>query len=208
MPANDGIPDLSGFTGRRVVLIAGGTSVTASVVREIALARLSLGSEIRVVAINDAVFLAWWADWLHFSDLKWWNWHGQRISGFSGLKTTIDPLVPAVAAYRFENSGKFGFDENPANCRTGGNSAYQAMHICCHARVSEIVLVGVDMDLRSHWFGDHPDTITSNRIQAMLPAFETLKPALKERGIKVYNASPISNLKVWPRVDLHEYLSR
>lgn len=194
--------------GKKVIIVAGGTSVTAAFIHSIAKARLDLGSEYRVVAINDAVFLAWWADWLHFSDVKWWNWHGQRISGFGGCKTTIDPLVPSVAAHELKNTGKFGFDPDPANCRTGGNSAYQAMHIAIHAGVREIILVGVDMDMRSHWFGDHPDKITSHRISSMLPAFETLEPALKERGIKVWNASPISNLNVWPKVSLKEILGQ
>lgn len=195
------------FEGKRVVIIAGGPSVTLQDIHRIARARLDLGSDLRVIAVNDAVFVAWWADWLHASDARWWNWNIQRIRQFNGIRTTIDPTVPKGWAHHLDNTGKEGFDPDPANCRNGGNSAYQAMHCAIHAGASSIVLVGVDMDRSGHWHPEYENVPTCDRPAVMLPAFQTLAPTLAERRIKVVNVSPRSLLEIWPKVSLESALA-
>lgn len=195
------------FEGRPVVIIAGGPSVTLRDIHLIARKRLDLGSKWRVIAVNDAVYPAWWADWLHACDANWWHWHIQRVAHFAGIKTTLDPSVPREWAWLLDNTGNEGFDPSPRNCRTGGNSAYQAMHCAIHAGASKIVLVGVDMDKGSHWFGEHPKEANVDRATAMLPAFPTLVPTLKARGIEVLNASLRSRLEIFPKVELEQAMT-
>ena len=195
------------FKGKRVVVIGGGTSVTTKQIHTIARARLNSDSDVRVIAINDAVFLAWWADWLHGCDAKWWNWHAQRVSTFKGIRTTLDPSVKSEHADLLRNTNKLGFDPDPSCCKTGANGGFQAMHCAIHAGAREIILVGIDMDKKNHWFGDHPGGWDVDRPRVMLPHFSSLVPTLDERGIKVYNASPISQLDIWPKIDLEQHLA-
>ncbi len=194
------------FEGKRVVIIGGGTSLTPKQIHIIAKARLALNSDIRVICVNDAIYLAWWADWLHACDMKWWNWHAQQVSGFKGIRTTLDPAVPKEWANLLQNAGKPGFDPDPSRCTTGANGGYQAMHCAIHAGAKEITLVGIDIDQSGHWFGSHPTDVKVNRLDVMLPWFKGLVPVLKERGIKVFNASPISKIDCWPKVDLEQHL--
>lgn len=194
------------FDGCRMVIIAGGSSVTLHDIHAIAMARLEPESNLRVMAINDAVFLAFWADWLHACDARWWEWHNAKLSEFQGIRTTLDEKVPEGWAMRLNNSGQTGFDEDPANCRTGSNGAYQAMHSAIHAGATEICLVGVDMDLAGHWHPPREGVRHCDRPNVMLPKFESIAPALEERGIKVVNASQHSLLEVWPKASLESFL--
>lgn len=202
------------WTGCTSVILAGGPSLSLKQIRAIAMARMREASPFRVIAVNDAIYPAWFADWHHACDREWWYHHIQTVHQFPGIKTTLADDVPEpwVTGY-LENSGCEGFDPDPSRCRTGANSAYQAMHISIHAGVRKIILVGVDMKASGadhHWFGDHPKVITplnADYQHTMVPHFETLKPALAERGIEVVNASPGSALAAFPLVNLEEALN-
>lgn len=205
------------FAGMDVVVCAGGPSFSLKQVRTIARARLAPGSKVRIIAVNDAVYpLFGVADWLHACDGEWFFEHIQTAHTFPGIKTTLCETIPEpwVTGY-LENSGSAGFDPDPSRCRTGANSAYQAMHIAIHACAKRIILVGVDMRKSSagerHWFGDHAGMLPAAEIDYkvfMAPYFETLKPALSERGIEVVNCSPGSALESFPMGDLETVLRR
>jgi hypothetical protein len=189
------------WPGQTVVILAGGPSVTPAQVRAIARARLL--QKCRVIAVNDAVYLAWWADWLHACDAKWWHWHIQAVQRFAGIKTTTcEDVMPGWVDGYLKVTGTEGFDEDPSLIRSGGNGAYQAMHCAIHAGASKIILVGVDMRCgeagESHWFGDHPDRMVPDHAKGMLPHFATLQPTLEARKITVLNASIRSALRIFP----------
>lgn len=199
--------DLSGvFEGDTIVILAGGPSVTLKTIHHIARRRLDLNSGISAIAVNDAVFVAWWADWLHACDARWWRWNVQQVRNFPGIRTTLDEMVPPAWANLLNNTGKDGFDPNPLNCRTGGNGAYQAMHMAVHAGARKLVLVGVDMDRSGHWHQEYKGVASCDRDVVMLPSFETLKPELDRRGIQVVNASLESKLEIWPKLPIEEAL--
>lgn len=194
------------FEGFKTIIIAGGPSVTLKTIHTIAKARLDLSSKVRVIAVNDAIYPAWWADWLHACDQKWWNWHIQRVQHFTGIKTTLAPGINRSWAEYLEHSGEDGFDPDPTLIRHGRSGAYQALHCAIHAGSKEIILVGVDLCDGSHWFGDHPMETHCDRLTMMGPAFETIIPAARERGVTVLNASPSSRLECFPKVSLEARL--
>jgi len=203
------------FAGCSVIVAAGGPSFSMRQVRTIARARLAPESKIRIIAVNDAIYpLFGVADWHHACDGEWWHAHIQTAHTFPGIKTTLSETIPEpwVTGY-LENSGCEGFDPDPSRCRTGANSAYQAMHIAIHAGARRIILVGVDMRdgpaHEKHWFGDHPPAIGQHPVQydsLMAPHFATLKPALEARRIEVLNASPGSALTAFPMAELEDAL--
>lgn len=201
--------DLPDWTGRTVVIIGGGPSLTLKQVRHVAMARLN--NKCRVIAVNDAAFVAWWADWLHGSDFKWWNWNRTIAPKFPGIRTTLCDTVPAPwVTGRLISTGDTGFDVTPGNVRHGSNGVYQAMHCTIKTGVKKIVLVGVDMrpaeSGETHWHGRHQDGIVTDYAETMIPKFETLKPALLKYGVKVVNCSPGSALRAFRTGDLQEEL--
>lgn len=193
------------------IVVCSGPSLSVRQLRAIARARNYPASKFRVIAVNDAIYGAWWADWLHSCDFTWWREHIQHVHTFPGIKTTLAEDVPApwVSGY-LENSGPEGFDEDPSRCRTGANSGYQAIHIAMHAGVNRIILVGMDMKSDpkqgSHFFGEHRGGRPVEFASLMIPKFQTLQPALDQRGISVLNATPGSALTTFPFADLDTLL--
>jgi hypothetical protein len=198
------------WPGKTAIIVAGGPSLTLRAVRAIAVARTDIADRFRVMAVNDAVFPCWWADWLHACDAEWWNANVVSVGEFSGIRTTLTEKIPGawVSGY-LRNSGVYGFDDDPSSCRSGWSSAYQAMHIAIQTGVKRIILVGVDMKRiggQSHWFGEHAFPSRSDYANAMIPAFRTLVPALEENGIDVVNTSMESALPDFPKKELEEVL--
>ncbi len=199
---------------RAVIIIGGGPSFDLAQNRLIARARNRAESPFRVIAVNDAVYGAFWADWLHACDSAWWFRHIQGVHEFQGIKTTIQDDVPAPWVSGFlQQTGVDGFDPDPSCCRTGNNSAYQAMHIAIHAGASRIILCGIDMKDgdggKKHWFGNHDDITGEVPVyyeKIMVPHFETLKPELERRGIEVINTSMGSALTAFPKAPLESVL--
>lgn len=204
------------YAGRTVIIVAGGPSLTLEQTRMVARARHVPNSNVRVVAINDAIYPCFWADWLHACDLEWWQRHIQHVHTFPGIKTCVQDDVPApwISGY-LQDTGPQGFDPDPSTCRTGGNSLYQAMHCMIHAGAAKIILVGADMKYgdgdRKHWFGDHEGPtghVSANFTQLVIPHFATLVPALEERGVQVINANQGSALQTFPKMELAQALLR
>jgi hypothetical protein len=196
------------FKDRTVVVIGGGPSLDLKQVRKVGIAHAE--GKVNTIAVNDAAYVAWFADWLHACDFKWWNWNKQSAVRFPGIRTTLDEHVPRGWAALIRNSGMDGFDEDPSACRTGNNSSYQALHCAIHAGARRVVLLGVDHKLgprgESHWFGEPRDRIVPDYAEVMVPKWAGILPALSARGVEVFNCSPGTALDTFPCAELDEVL--
>lgn len=167
----------------------------------------------RVIAINDAVRLAPWADLLYFCDEQWYRWHETEVREFEGMKATLENFalrdeVPGLAC--LAKRGEAGLCAEPDGLHTGSNSGFQAINLAVHLGARKIVLLGYDMKAKAgqaHWFGDHPvPTVKTLWKDLFIPAFRTLADPLKRRGVEVVNATPDSALDVFPFSPLREAL--
>lgn len=172
-----------------------------------------------VIAINDAVSLAPWADVLYAADSAWWRAHG-GMPEFGGLKFAIvnkslrhDSHVPGVTV--LENTGEAGLECKPSGLRTGlrggSNSGYQAINIAVHLGASRIVLLGYDMqpadDGRTHFFGEHPVPIRKSSPYGLFRrSFDALVEPLQQRGIEIVNCTRQTALMCFPRRPLADVL--
>lgn len=192
------------YRGAVVAIVGGGSSLSLSQVRLLGIARAS--DLIKVISLNDAIYPCWFADLGFSCDREWWQYHGE-LAGFPGRRVSLDDS--GVAGVDFlKNTGSVGFDEDPGNLRSGGNSGYQALHLCAHLMPAKILLVGFDMR-GAHWFGEHPPALrrTVPHMDNRIRRFDDLKAPLAERGIEVVNCTPGSALGAWRRGDLETELS-
>lgn len=195
------------FEGATVAVLGGGPSLTKEQVTLVSV------SGCKVLAVNDAGYLAPWAELLWFCDERWALKHLRLVERFSGRVATLENLkLRSIRAdlICLRNMGIAGFHPEPDGLRTGSNSGYQAIHAAVHAGARRILLLGFDMKAsggRTHWHEGHPWPGSLERwSREMLPHFPGLAAALAERGVEVVNCTPGSALDAWPKRELERCL--
>ncbi len=166
----------------------------------------------RVIAVNDAVRLAPWADVLYACDGRWWDHYG-GMPAFQGLKYGLSVKAgkwPGVE--RLANTGVQGFDPGPG-IRTGGNSGYQAIQVAVKLGAARVLLLGYDMKLgargRTHFFGEHPSTLKSvSNYGTFCAYYRSLARPLRDLNVEVINCSRETALSCFPRMTLSQALHR
>lgn len=73
--------------------------------------------------------------------------------------------------------------------------------------IKSAIMASVSAVRVDHWFGAHPDNITSHPFAEMLEAFDSLKSIKQLTGVEIINCSPGSALEVFPKRDLEEALN-
>lgn len=191
------------WPGGRVVILAGGPSLTAADVN-------ACRDRAHVVAIKDAIRLAPWAEMLYAADRHWWLAHPAtrdcpaRKYGLEGVPGRTDIEILRM-------TGEFGLDLDPTALCSGRNSGHQAINLVVHTGVTSIVLLGYDMqaDLngRLHWFGMHPYGGKKPDYPQFQRFLASLVEPLAALGVRIVNCSPGSALTCFPQSSLAEALA-
>ena len=85
------------------------------------------------------------------------------------------------------------------------NSGAQAIQLAVFRGAKHIILLGYDMQNtgdKSHWFGDHPDTLTNCNYSAYIHNYNKLASDLERAGIEVVNCSRVTALTQFKRAEL------
>jgi hypothetical protein len=172
-----------------------------------------------VIAVNDAVRLAPWADVLYSSDRVWWTKNKKRVKDFAGLRVKVatKPWVKTdVRKYPFndggililKNYGDHGLELQSDGIRNIQNSGSAAINVAVHLGAKRILLLGYDMGVskgRAHFYDTKPVAIRSPYIWFRQLTKTMVKP-LKAAGIDVINCSRETALEHFPRQPLREAL--
>lgn len=160
------------------------------------------------MAVNNAVQLAHWADALYACDGDWWKQYNP--AGYRGLRISQDGHVPnpewglhLVTLVRncdqllFNKFGELGW---------GGNGGFHALNLALQFGARRIILVGYDMrvDLGVHFHGKHPKGMNNPaavNVRRWRQILDAQAPLLAGLGVEVLNASPVSALEAYPKVD-------
>ena len=164
------------WKGETVAILGGGPSLTQDQL-------VACRGRCRVIAINNAYWLAPWADILYFCDEVWWIWHHggvelrqkgaiatpvrhagyQQYREFEGIKAALANArthVNEPAVRVLQNYGDCpGLCPLPDGVYTGRNSGYQAVQLAVHLGAARLLLLGFDMRAvggRTHWHSGTP----------------------------------------------------
>lgn len=154
------------------------------------------------IAVNDTFRLAPWADMLYAADTGWWRCHAQDALKFAGLKVTANSSCEFRDVLLLNQTGYEGFDPNPKNIRTGGNSGYQALHIAIHAGAARVALFGFDMG-GAHWFGKHKHPLRNTDPDTFKRWIKRF-PGLMGHGAEIVNCTPGSALECFPMARIED----
>ena len=193
------------WTGQTVVIVAAGPSCSA-----IDLTR-AMGYA-KVLVINESWNLAPWADAMYACDYAWWK-HRDGCPGFHGVKFSADqqavdeyPDIRHVELWREVNTI---ITEEKNVIGDGRNSGFQALNLAVLLGSKDIVLVGYDMTLEYgvHWHGWHDRPLNNPQEHNVLvwrKHLDAVAPLLAKKGVRVRNASHVSRLEAYPKVNFYE----
>jgi len=193
------------WAGKTAVVIGTGPSFDVAQARQIGLAR-SRGS-IRVLAVNDAAFPAWYADLVFAADRKWWIAR-DNLPNFEGIKVSLSASYwDAPKGVRLiARAGTDGCELRPGSVYTHGHSGAMAVQLAAQMGAAKIVLVGFDMrpsgqgQAERHFFGGYEDPLGSKPNMAKwVKDFRAIADAMPGR---ILNATPGSALDCVPQIDL------
>jgi len=187
-----------------VVCVASGPSLTAS---DVAYVR----GKARVIAINDTVTWAPWADILYSSHRSWWKKNGKD---FAGLRYSVGELVGGTEGIPkrpdvqvLKNTGETGLERDRYGVRTGRNSGYAAINLAVHLGAKRIVLLGYNMSRfegRSHFEG--VPYSGNSPYPEFVKCFRTIVQPLRDAGVEIVNCTPGSALTMFPVTALREVI--
>ena len=193
------------WAGQRVAVLCSGPSLTKEDAAAVAhLPRIVTNATYRMAPDADIVYGSDTAFWLHpeYSDVH--SLPGRRVA--IEQVRGVYPNVPATVCV-LRNSGNGGFSDQPDSLRTGSNSGYAAIHLAATAGATEIVVLGLDMTGAGHWHGMHPRGLNNPKevtFARWRQRFKGLEIELTQRGVRVFNCSPVSLLECFPRSTLRE----
>jgi hypothetical protein len=198
------------WKGRDVAIIASGPSVKKADVE-------LLKGRLTVFAIKKNVELAPFAEAVYGCDYAWWA-SVNGLPDFSGAKFAYadracdryglrkikipEPLSDSILT---EEVGVVG---------AGGNSGFQALNLAVQFGARRVLLLGFDCQDRSgvHWYGRNMAQGMGNpsegNFRRWRAAFLTAAPTLTGLGVEVINASPISDVKAFPRWSVADTLKQ
>lgn len=199
------------WIGKAAIVIATGPSLTheqCEVAR-----RLREADVARVIAVNDALYMAPFADVHYFPDRKWWQDFGHRdrpeFRAFKGQRCSM--LMPSGGVESNHESGAVyllrigkadGWSWRPHTLNTGVNSGHQAINLAALSGGNPVIALGLD-GRGQHFFGNHPDNSVVPHAE-MRQNLTAGAAELAERGIRVINCSPGSAIDCFERGTIEE----
>lgn len=193
----DWFPDWSRDTA---IVVASGPSA-AKAPLEIAKGRA------RFVTVNEGHRLAPWADAVYAADHPWWE-KNRGLRGFKGLR--VSQSDAARKSYGVKQVNLRRVDQIVTSPKGtigyGGNSGFQALNLAVQFGAKAIVLVGFDMrvDHGVHWHGRHEqmNNPTEDSVSRWARILDGVAGQLQKLGVSVVNASAVSALKNYRKVEL------
>lgn len=174
----------------------------------------------RVMVVNNGIDLCPWADAVYAADAEWWEvrrgcrtFRGLRVTQsdqaekmYSGIKR-----VNLMRTRQIVRSPKGTIAAGSNDRGQHANSGFQALNLAVQFGAKRIVLVGYDMTLNHglHWHGAHKGPLKNPHPDGVAVWRRNLDAAaeyLNVIGVAVLNASPVSALENYPKVDLLDAL--
>jgi hypothetical protein len=204
------------WEGLDCFIIGGGTSVAPDVVHQIR--HRSRG---RAIVVNTSYLAFPWAPVLFFADARWWHREmAERPAllasyvDFPGHETySIQSVDQRVRLIRRETH--VGLSKDPTTVHLHTTSTTGALNIAAHRGARRIVLIGMDNrdgevredgSFRVHYHDEYPWRRKPETWSVKHTELKRAAADLQALGIEVINASLISTLDFWPRVDLAQWL--
>lgn len=165
----------------------------------------------RVIGVNDAFKLGNWIDVCWFSDCRWYEWNKEALKGFTGaIASCVNCSCDHPRVLQVQRLEGSGIITTPSRVKWNKSSGASAINLAYHLGAKRVVLLGFDMKTQEgkhNWHENHKHVPRTTIYQSLfLPPFEKIAQDAERLGLEVVNATPGTELKVFPLVDLRDTL--
>lgn len=189
------------WQGETVFILGGGPSLPIDRLPE-------LRGKGRVIAVNNAGFVAPWADLLFYADGRWLEWNRWRLNEFEGeaiVTRQPSPVTDDLILYLDYKPYRLSHIPTAVGGLCGGSSAINLAYLL---GASRIVLLGFDYR-PGNFHNDHkvqgPDA-EHYRLK-FIPAMNIIARGLEETSTSVWNSTPNSALECFSFKSIDEFLA-
>lgn len=171
-----------------------------------------------VIAVNFMYTWAPWAPMMFFADPRFWHREMRErpnlLKAFEGLILTTSRGAGDDADPRLRRLKHFkpppGLQQARDSVAIARSSLTASINIAKHTQAGRIILVGADNrdgpNGRAHCHTEYPWTRSKKTWTAKHEELYHVAKALHAVGLPCFNASPISALPFWAKVDLKDFL--
>lgn len=162
----------------------------------------------KVIAVNNAGFVAPWADMLFFADGRWLTWNRSRLGEFEGeYIVTRSPTFITDDPIHYLKYKPYRLSHVPTEIGglCGGSSAINLAYL---AGACRIVLLG--FDYRPGNFHDEhrtPGPDEDHYRMKFVPAMKHIANGLASTSVSVWNTTPNSALEFFSFKSIDEFLT-
>lgn len=166
----------------------------------------------RTIGVNVAFRYFPWVDIIYFGDCSLYAEIKDDLRKYCGLKLSSCGRVPEKGwpgVKRLLRGKPAGIDSSFRNkISWNGNSGASAINIAYWLGAKRIVLVGFDMSRTKeakNFHQDYPrESPTFAPFKRYLKKFPTIAADAKALGVEILNASPVSTIEEFPKVNLED----
>lgn len=191
------------WKGQTCFIIGGGASVASQHIERL--------RDCNVIVINTSYVVAPWAQFLIFSDSRWWDLHKKNLATFKGrIICTSSTIKGPPRLFRMQRKSPPGLAKDAGTVSIRFTTLTAALNLAMHLGVSKIVLLGIDgkaaPDGKTHHHPPHPWRVVKDCWKKQRQDVVKVADELKSMGIECVNASPDSAWDLWPIVKLEDCL--
>jgi hypothetical protein len=192
------------WVGETAFIVGGGPSVRTI--------DLELLRGQNVIAINTSYEAVPFAQFLIFSDYRWWDHHQSKLDKFEGRIVCCSRTPGDARLLMVRRKIPPGFDQ-PNDClAVQFTTATGAMGLAVKLGAKRIVMMGIDgrnaSDGKTHHHRGHPWIIVDGWEAKHRADLQKMVQPLKDLGIEILLATPSAYEDLWPRIDLRKIVPR
>lgn len=163
-----------------------------------------------VIVINSSWRAFPEAQFLLFSDMRWWNQYLKTGGSFKGTIIGTSSAASGPLTHMKRRSAQ-GLAPERDTLMVKNTTLTGAINLAVHLGVAKIVLLGIDQKTtdNKHWHHvPHPWQPTVDCWKRQQMDMPKIAEDLRRLNIECVNASPGSALTLWPLVDLADHVPR
>ncbi len=192
------------WIGQTCYIIGGGPSLLTQ--------NLALLKGQNVIVINSSYQAFPEAQFLMFSDMRWWCHHLRLkpLQDFKGKIIATSNSASGAQLLKMKRKSSPGLATERDSVMVKNTTLTGAINLAVHLGVAKIVLLGIDQKESNgrHWHHvSHPWQPTKNCWARQQMDMPKIAEDLKALNIPCVNASPDSALALWPIVNLEDHVA-